>query len=200
MLKTLYLFIGPPGSGKSFKTKDIINDAIKNNININHTCICETYNYLNLCYVNDKNQYIINKNKLLLAQYACNVATENLMKMKIQIIIQSNSNITINDIIPYLFMARKYNYRINFVIPSNKLLYYETGIVYNEIDQINVIRIIKMSDYPNIYMSFKEIMNNIFNFKILLKMLTDYEIIDMHDPKEIINKMLESHILDCELV
>lgn len=200
MLKTLYLFIGPPGSGKSFKAKDIISDALKNNINVNHTCICETYNYPNLCYVNDKNQYMINKNKLPSGQYACNVATENLMKMKIPIIIQSNSNTTLNDIIAYLFMARKYNYRINFVSPSNKLLYYDTGIQYSEIDQINVIKIIKMSEYPNIYLPFNEIMTQIYNFKILLKMLTNYEMIDMHDPKEIISKMLKCHILDCEMV
>jgi len=111
MSNKLIIIIGPAGCGKSTLSNTLT--RFEN--------ICEADKYPNL-YKNG----IINIDLLNTAHETCKKDVENKMIEKIKIIVQSNTNLELGDkgIRPYIILAKKYNYNIEFILPNNDLLYF----------------------------------------------------------------------------
>lgn len=108
--KKLYILVGVPGSGKSTYANKL--SSRKN--------ICEADNFPGL-YVDGRLKF----NLLEIAHIYCRMCVEERMKLGLEKIIQSNTNLDLKNIIPYLNLAEKYDYKVYIVLPKYDLLYYD---------------------------------------------------------------------------
>jgi predicted kinase len=108
--KKLYILVGVPGSGKSTYANKL--SSRKN--------ICEADNFPGL-YVDGKLKFSL----LEIAHIYCRMCVEERMKLGLEKIIQSNTNLELKNIIPYINLAEKYDYKVYIVLPKYDLLYYD---------------------------------------------------------------------------
>jgi hypothetical protein len=104
----LYILIGIPGSGKSTFSKNL------------SSFICEADNFPGL-YTNGK----LNFDKLETAHIYSRMCVEERMKEKSSTIVQANTNLILENIVPYIKLADKYNYKVHIILPKYGLLYFD---------------------------------------------------------------------------
>lgn len=107
---SLIILIGVPGCGKSTFASEYLDESF----------ICEADSFPGL-YKNG----LLQGNLLPTAHEVCHEKVRRLMQEKQPYIIQSNTNLRIDSIIPYLVIAMTFNYQVQFVLPKHDLLYYE---------------------------------------------------------------------------
>ena len=99
--------IGIPGSGKTTFAKKLSNTYF------------EADSYPGLY-----KDGILQKMFLKDAHLACQDQVKQAMKDKVDVIVQSNTNIDPFSILPYVYLALEYDYIIEFILPSFNLLHY----------------------------------------------------------------------------
>jgi predicted kinase len=105
----LFIIVGVPGSGKSTLAKTLAPDSY----------IFESDKYPGL-YSNGELQ----KKILPLSHQWCQDQVKLHMEKKMSPLIQSNTNLEIQHMYPYLVLAHNYNYSVNIIVPSFGLLHY----------------------------------------------------------------------------
>jgi ABC-type iron transport system FetAB ATPase subunit len=102
----LFIIIGVSGSGKSSLAKTMAN------------CICEADSYPNLY-----KDGILVTSKLSAAHQACIERVEQFMMARMDIV-QSNTNLDLRSIKPYIELAKQYTYTVHLILPKHDLLHY----------------------------------------------------------------------------
>ena len=115
----LTILIGVTGSGKSTFTEYLLGE------------VCEADSYPDL-YQNG----VIRHQLLSIAHETCIKQVEEYMKQGVPVI-QSNTNLDVRSIHPYLIIAQKYNYPVSLRLPEFDLLYFRHSLTREE--QINHI-------------------------------------------------------------
>jgi predicted kinase len=103
----LIIIIGIPGSGKTTLAKKL------------SKTVFEADSYPGLY-----KDGILQKMFLKDAHLACQDQVKKAMKDKVEVIVQSNTNIDPLSILPYVYLALEYDYIIQFILPSFDLLHY----------------------------------------------------------------------------
>lgn len=124
----LIILIGVPGSGKSTLAKQYVSDEL----------ICEADTFPGL-YIDGKLQGHL----LPQAHEVCQEKVRKVMDAKSNIIFQSNTNLRIDSILPYLILAMKFGYQVRLQLPINDLLHYEHD--WNREQQIQIISTLRSS-------------------------------------------------------
>ncbi len=91
--KKLYILVGVPGSGKSTYANKLTT----------RRDICEADNFPGL-YVDGRLKF----NLLEMAHIYCRMCVEERMKLGFEKIVQSNTNLDLKNVIPYIKLAEKY--------------------------------------------------------------------------------------------
>jgi hypothetical protein len=130
--KKLYILIGVPGSGKS---------TYASNLGIKRY-ICEADNFPGL-YVDGRLKFSL----LEMAHVYCRMCVEERMKVGLEEIIQSNTNLNTYMLVSYIKMAEKYEYEVHIVLPKYDLLYFD-GIKGRK-NQIQHLISARGADQPN---------------------------------------------------
>ena len=173
--KKLYLLVGVPGSGKSTYASKLV---FKRDI-------CEADNFPGL-YVDGRLKFSL----LEMAHIYCRMCVEEHMKHDYETIVQSNTNLDISSIKPYIILAEKYGYEIHIILPSYDLLYFD-GIKSRK-RQIQQLISSRGADRPNNvegHVGYKhvpkdKILSMIYKFD---KVKPLYEkLVKIHDPKTIL--------------
>jgi predicted kinase len=102
----LYIIVGVSGSGKSSLAKTM------------SACLCEADAYPNL-YENG----VLVSSKLSAAHQSCIERVEQCMMARMDIV-QSNTNLDLRSIKPYLELAKQYTYTVHVILPKHDLLHY----------------------------------------------------------------------------
>lgn len=128
MNKNLYILIGIPGSGKSTYAKTLNEDSM----------ICEADKYPGL-YKDGKINFKLIEN----AHIYCKMCVIQRMKNGDDNIIQANTNLDLGiyGILPYIQLASQYNYKVHIILPKYGLLYFENKM--SEKDQIKFLKKIR---------------------------------------------------------
>jgi len=103
----LTILIGVPGSGKTTKARTMMGEC----------CEADQYPYL---YRDGRLQGGL----LTIAHQDCQHRVESLMRQGMPVI-QSNTNLNLNHIMPYFQLAQQYNYGVQLVLPSHDLFHYQ---------------------------------------------------------------------------
>jgi predicted kinase len=112
-MSLLYILVGVSGSGKSTRANEIVDES----------CICEADTYPGL-YVNGQLQ----RHLLSEAHSACQSKVKKLMMSDTPVIVQSNTNLNVSDMIPYLQLADQFSYRIRIEYPWYDLIYWKNNL------------------------------------------------------------------------
>ena len=125
--KTFYIFVGVSGAGKTTAGRALgePNEA-------------DAYRGLY-----DKG--VINPRKLGRAHEWCQSNVRRLMSRSVPTVVQSNTNLNVDHIIPYLDMAIEFGYQVRFVLPKNDLLFYETKRPMSRREQVKLISSVRGS-------------------------------------------------------
>jgi len=102
----LSIIIGVSGSGKSSLAKTMTEN------------VCEADSYPTL-YKNG----VLDSSKLSAAHQACIERVEQFMMARMDIV-QSNTNLDLRSIKPYLELAKLYTYTVHFILPKHDLLHF----------------------------------------------------------------------------
>jgi GTPase SAR1 family protein len=105
----LVIIVGVPGSGKTTLAKRMAHDS----------CICETDKYPNL-YQNG----VLQKDLLSHAHKWCQAQVKERMIAHVKTIVQSNTNLELSHIYPYIVLAHLHSYSVKIITPSYGLLHY----------------------------------------------------------------------------
>ena len=105
----LVIIVGVPGSGKTTLAKRIAHDS----------CICEADKYPDL-YQNG----VLQKELLSHAHQWCQAQVKERMVARVKTIVQSNTNLELSHIYPYLELAHLHSYSVKIITPSYSLLHY----------------------------------------------------------------------------
>ncbi len=130
--KKLYILVGVSGSGKSSYANKL---TVKKDI-------CEADNFPGL-YVNGKLKFSL----LETAHIYCRMCVEERMKLELEKITQSNTNLDISTLVSYLKLAEKYDYEVHIILPKYDLLYF-SGIKGRK-NQIQHLISARGADRPN---------------------------------------------------
>jgi hypothetical protein len=171
--KKLYILVGVPGSGKSTyanKTK---------------AHICEADNFPGL-YVDGKIKFSL----LEMAHVYCRMCVEERMKVGLEEIIQSNTNLDISTLVSYVKLAEKYEYEVHIVLPKYDLLYFD-GIKGRK-NQIQHLISSRGADRPNDvegqvgykHIPKDKILSMIHKFDLVKNRYEEMN--KIHDPKELL--------------
>lgn len=109
----LVIIVGVPGSGKTTLAKHIAHDS----------CICEADKYPDL-YQNG----ILQKDLLAKAHQWCQEQVKERMLAHVKMIVQSNTNLELNHIYPYLELAHLHSYSVKLITPCYGLLHYPFNV------------------------------------------------------------------------
>jgi predicted kinase len=183
----LYILVGPPGSGKSTRAKELATDQER--------LICEADKFPGLYNARGD----IDFKKSASAHASCKLCVENLMTVKEPIIVQANTNLNLGNkgIKPYIEMARKYNYEVDIILPTDDLLYFnidKEGKLSPE--QKREMQIKHLKDARNIRSSDREgfkrvpttaIDQMVNNFNSLKSEMQ--ELAEIHNPEVILKKI-----------
>jgi tRNA uridine 5-carbamoylmethylation protein Kti12 len=105
----LIIMRGLPGSGKSFKAKELANLYGDGNY---ATVSADNY------FLDENGEYHFDRNCLHVAHLTCQRRCEIAMMEKKNAVIVDNTNTTWTEIKPYIELAQKYNYDIDIVEPN----------------------------------------------------------------------------------
>jgi hypothetical protein len=182
MVNVLYILVGVSGSGKSTYAQSIVKNSygyiLKN-------AICEADMFPGL-YTNGK----LNFTLLETAHIYCSMCVEERMKIGYKTIVQSNTNLELKNIVSYIKLAEKYDYKVYIVLPKYDLLYFD-GIKDRK-KQAQQLISARGSDRPNgvsgqvgyKHVPKEKILSMIRKFDTVK---SKYEkLIKIHDPKELL--------------
>ena len=99
--KTLWILCGVPGSGKSFRTAELMkkyDGAVK----------CSADDFM----VDEDGNYAFSPDKLGWAHQSCRSKTEKSMKDGVGVIIIDNTNTSARELKPYRKLAKRFNYEV----------------------------------------------------------------------------------------
>lgn len=114
MKKVMYIFRGLPGSGKSTKVKQLVKEIQLENCHggtgHRYFVIHSTDNYFSVC-----GTYRFNQNRLHVFHKFNQEDAEKSCEIGIDYVMIDNTNTTLKEMQPYLDIAKKYGYRVEFV-------------------------------------------------------------------------------------
>jgi predicted kinase len=191
--KVLHIAFGVPGTGKSTLFKTLASNkgskAVFEANQFEGLYVVKEENITNENGLTERKKYLNFQPKLLSnAHKWCQEQVEDSMKNGISDIFQSNTNLNPCDMIVYLKLAYKYNYKVKIHIPEEgQFLQYETNL--NEEGQIKKFKSHRSKKYFNTNINDKnmeKVIPNIF----LNRMISDYK-----KNGKILRK-IESHLIE----
>lgn len=106
MKKVLVLLRGIPGSGKSTKAQEIVDNCFGTHVK----CSADDY------FINSDGEYVFNRFRLGKAHNQCKENAKQAMKDGVDLVIVDNTNTTKKEMQPYINMAKHYGYQIKFEV------------------------------------------------------------------------------------
>lgn len=183
----IYILVGPPGSGKSTRSKELSIGQER--------LICEADKFPGLYNARGD----IDFKKSAAAHASCKLCVDNLMKAREPIIVQANTNLNLGSkgIKPYIEMARKYNYEVDIILPTDDLLYFnidKEGKMLPEqkremqIKHLKEARSVRSSDVSGFKrvptIAIDRMVDNFYSLKTEMQ-----ELSEIHNPEEILKRI-----------
>ncbi len=106
---SLIILVGVPGSGKSTLAEKLVHPS----------CICEADTYPGLYVKGVLQPHLLSK-----AHHMCQSNVLERMKARVPTIVQSNTNLDIKSVTPYINMAKQYGYHVKIQLPHHGLFHY----------------------------------------------------------------------------